>query len=654
MVDETGWRLSVRDINVLILTLSLLGALAIPAIEYGRSASHKQTCANHLRQLGVALQSYHDQFGSLPPAATWSGEPLNLARFMKLPRPVDAVRENWVQMLLPFLDEEPLALQFDKSVALSNEANVIPRTTELPVMLCPSDPYNGSDNHHERVLLSGETAKFARGNYGINGGSHHFMDSPGWLTNPRINGCHFTADLETRSFQWWGDGVAGINRSFSFDDFENGRSTLVLLDELRAGVAPVDPRGVWSLGTIGGSITWAHGVNGDAFGPNATHVDADDVTGCRELHEQVGRPFLIKEGMTCCSHCDRSDQATSRSKHTGGVNVLLADGAVRFVGNHVSPSLWQVMHSRETPEGILDATDESSFNELVSKRENTEKHFDNEGGLAAGDGAQDVFTNSVGMSFTLLPAGGFMMGVPDKNNQWPYPDEVAVKHEVQLTSPFYCGTHEVTQKQFMEVMGYNPSWHANVPTMPGEPANQGEQSEQSGLDRPVENVTWDEANKFCRKLSARPEEIETGLRYRLLTEAEWEYGCRSGSSEPYPFNPNWDERAYQTGIIAGKAWTATPLPIMPVGSFPPNPFGLCDMRGNVYEWTADWFARDYYLWSSKKNPQGPATGYLKVVRGWDWRYVGTYCKNDYLATAPWKRSRFLGFRVVCERLPQTE
>src|SRR5690606_15083633 len=131
--------------------------------------------------------------------------------------------------------------------------------------------------------------------------------------------------------------------------------------------------------------------------------------------------------------------------------------------------------------------------------------------------------------------------------------------------------------------------------------------------------------------------------YRLPTEAEWEYACRAGKSESY----RW-VRQRAAGDRSGEAaGISPPLPLAPVGSYPPNPLGLYDLRGNAWEWTADWFDRDYYARSPVNEPQGPAIGDLKVVRGGDWRFVGENCHIDYPLLPPWKASPVVGFRVVC-------
>lgn len=161
---------------------------------------------------------------------------------------------------------------------------------------------------------------------------------------------------------------------------------------------------------------------------------------------------------------------------------------------------------------------------------------------------------------------------------------------------------------------------------------------------PMTNVTWQAANTFCQRLSAMPEEQAASRTYRLPTEAEWEYACRSGSREA-ALGSNRTANVEVNGESAGHL---PGLELAPVGSFASNQFGLHDMRGNAWEWTADWYDRDYYARSRVDDPAGPANGYLKVVRGSDWRFVGEPCLIDYHVMPPWKSNPFVGFRIVCE------
>jgi formylglycine-generating enzyme required for sulfatase activity len=140
-------------------------------------------------------------------------------------------------------------------------------------------------------------------------------------------------------------------------------------------------------------------------------------------------------------------------------------------------------------------------------------------------------TNSIGMMLVRIPRGTFTMGSPvDEKDREPHDKGSEQQHEVEITKDFWLGVHEVTQKEFKAVMGYNPSFHStDGEGKPGvkygwKPAGGKKMVARNTDDFPVENVSWDEAVDFCKKLSAR--EPKLGRLYRLPTEAEWEYACR--------------------------------------------------------------------------------------------------------------------------------
>jgi formylglycine-generating enzyme required for sulfatase activity len=234
------------------------------------------------------------------------------------------------------------------------------------------------------------------------------------------------------------------------------------------------------------------------------------------------------------------------------------------------------------------------------------------------------------MQFVRLPPGKFVMGLPDEeiNSVFDH-DDAAVPHEVELTQPVWMAVCEVTRSDYDSVTFSRP--------------NDGETESEADRGMPVSDVTWDDAAEFCERLSALPDEVAAGRSYRLPTEAEWEYACRAGRSEPRIHVP---ER--QPGDASGEnAMKSPPLPITRVGTNAPNEFGLFDMRGNVWEWCSDWSHPDYYAQSPLQDPSGPDRGYLKVVRGSDWLYVGQRCTLGFRATEPWLKSPFIGFRIVC-------
>ena len=198
-------------------------------------------------------------------------------------------------------------------------------------------------------------------------------------------------------------------------------------------------------------------------------------------------------------------------------------------------------------------------------------------------------------------------------------------HKVTLTKPFYMGKFPVTQEQYQLVMGANPSYF------------QGDKIKGGGGSgkHPVEQVSWDDAQEFCKRLSA-----SSGRTVRLPTEAEWEYACRAGSGAKYCFGD--DE-----GKLGDYAWYSANSgnATHPVGEKKPNKFGLYDMHGNVWEWCQDWYG-DYPA-KAVKNPAGPAAGVCRVLRGGSWDYYPGLCWSagrvrDY----PDDRRYCIGFRVV--------
>ena len=621
--------LSRLDVVVISAVLMVGLALVCPWIVSSREAARRSHCERNLQRWGMALHAYHDQFQRLPPAAIWTTSEMQSLALHLSKRHDVFTRANWALLVLPFAGENEFSFQFDATVPIAAPRNVGIREASLASMICPADDYNRSDNPHVFEPAQNQTIRYARGNYAINGGTHCFKTEEGSTAIATGDHSHLVMDRERREFRFWGNGIAGINQSFSLDDFENGQSTLVALEEIRAGIHAVDPRGAWALGQIAASITWAHGVNGDDYGPNNPHPRSDDICGCGKLHELLGKETLEREGMPCVSYLDHNQNATSRSRHPGGVNALFLDGAVRFISDRVDPGLWHVMHSRETPRNVLA---DDFANSLMQIGPAPEAPANRSQVAPAGGEVLSTLENSLGMEFVAISRGEFTMGLPDAGNEGGMPEECPA-HHVRLTHPFFLGTREVTQRQFEQIMEWNPSFYRSDVGVTTTTDN-----------FPVEQVTWNEARDFCRKLGELPDERMAGRRYRLPTEAEWEFASRSGSVEPYL----WHGKRV-TGDESGEAAGIQPeLPIKPVGSYPPNSLGLYDMRGNVWEWCADWFDRDYYARSPVDDPQGPARGFIKVVRGGDWTFVGEGCKINYPMLAPWKSSRAIGFRVVCE------
>jgi prepilin-type processing-associated H-X9-DG protein len=640
--------LSRIDLLVAAMSVCLLASLTFSAFPSVREVARNHQCRANLSRLGMALHSYHDVHGSLPPAAFWVAGNTNLYRFLR-ERPVEVTHQNWFQLLLSLAGETNTADLFQVNANVTDPLNGNGRMARPSIATCPSDAYNRQDNPYVLVRSDGSEAKFARGNYAINGGTHWFSDAPGWLSCPRPNGLQFVYDLRTREYQLFGNGVAGFNKCFSFKDFDNGLSTLVGVEEVRAGIASIDPRGVWALGQIAGSVTWAHGANGDDGGPNCSNPSADDVLRGDELVRHFGVDRLVEMGMATCNHCIQNLQATSRSMHPGCVNVLFLDGSVRRVADAIDLGLWHVLHSRDTPASVLESLPDAALDggdELGgSHAPLTDQKQDLATILGGGTGRLSFqVENSIGMQYCFVKPGSFVMGIPNKDYRGPVPYD-APEHPVQISRGFYMGKCEVTQRQFRTVMGFNPSFHSND----SEVAKHLHLNlPKDTTELPVENVTWFEAEQFCRKLSHLSAERLAGRTYRLPTEAEWEYSCRAGKSGAQSFDPNRDG-SDKSGINAGKEWIDPQEIPQVVGSFPANPFGLHDMCGNVHEWCGDWFGKNYYAHSPTVDPQGPTGGYLKVIRGWHWIFTGPLCVTNITAE-PWRKSPYVGFRVVETRV----
>ncbi|MBC8875268.1 MAG: formylglycine-generating enzyme family protein [Planctomycetes bacterium] len=235
-------------------------------------------------------------------------------------------------------------------------------------------------------------------------------------------------------------------------------------------------------------------------------------------------------------------------------------------------------------------------------------------------------TNSIGMKLKLIPAGEFMMGTRDYLES-----HFGLRHKVRITKPFYIGVYEVTQAEYEKVMGKNPSVHSKG----GRYANRVPEKDTSR--HPVENVLWDEAAEFCKRLSAKE-----GKAYRLPTEAEWEYACRAGTTTRWICGndqANVGEYAWHRGNAGMKTH--------PVGEKKPNAYGLHDMHGNVSEWCADW--RGPYASEEVSDPSGPETGSNRVHRGGAWCFGDLVCRSSLRSwLEPTYRFSSIGFRVATD------
>ncbi len=249
--------------------------------------------------------------------------------------------------------------------------------------------------------------------------------------------------------------------------------------------------------------------------------------------------------------------------------------------------------------------------------------------------------NSIGMKLVRIEPGTFVMGLDEELSKAVGPDQplggpMYVPHRVRLTKPYYLGAFEVTNQQYdlydAEHKHHRPDYQL------GHDSN----------NEPVEPITWREAQLFCRWLSAKE-----GRLYRLPTEAEWEYACRAGTTNRAYWGGDYLDRtkANLGGVGLKKYhlhWTDDGFEYTaPVGSFPPNPWGLYDMLGNSFEFVQDWYS--VFATNDVVDPQGPPTGHCRVGKGGNWNTVLTYISSALRdGDDPGDVKDTRGFRVVCE------
>jgi len=267
---------------------------------------------------------------------------------------------------------------------------------------------------------------------------------------------------------------------------------------------------------------------------------------------------------------------------------------------------------------------------------------------APGDSPEKVtvsrfdWVNPVGMKFIRIEAGEFMMGSPVVEGRGTIRGEDEILHRVRISRPFLLGATEVTQGQWEKVMGTRP-WA-------------GRRFVREGENYPAVYVTWQDCTDFCTRLGR-----DGKATYRLPTEAEWEYACRAGTQGAFSFDLKRVKESKRLKHYAafggfGLGPEEKHAPPVPAAS-EPNPWGLYDMHGSLWEWCRDWYG-PYRVGEGKKpvtDPGGPATGEMRLARGGSWFNEIIHCRcAGRLPLPPEAAKDSLGFRVVAVEWPGRE
>jgi len=325
---------------VVIAIIAILIGLLLPAVQKVREAAARMKCSNNIKQLVLACHNYESAYQKFPEGVQFigTGNVLNANSGAG-----NAWGPNWAVFILPYIEQGPLYNQWSTGITtfrssggaastltgnaswtgLGNSLGLTPLVqTKVPTMLCPSD--NGQDVMFlENKGGNYSNTQWARGNYGANFGPAQPNQTIGGLT-PNV-----TPSGASTSYP--AGGVFAVNWGARMADIQagDGTSNTIMINELRVGFDATDRHGTWAMGFAGASITAAHGAGDDPL-PNSGNSCSDDVEGAPDHPE-------VKMGNW--SSCP-SQQATARSRHTGGVNAGLADGSVRFVRDTIRGDVW--------------------------------------------------------------------------------------------------------------------------------------------------------------------------------------------------------------------------------------------------------------------------------------------------------------------------
>ena len=314
------------ELLVVIAIIGVLVSLLLPAVNAAREAARRTQCMNNIRNLAIAMNTYHDAQGGFPPATLARKDSTDFRSDLNA---FISGREyaNWAVLLLPFFEEQALYDSFrlyrpnGDPELLRHPDNERARGQDIAIMLCPSDSGSG-----KRMSLSG--GNWARGNYAIN--AAQFFPGTCQLSD---DDCNAGGQVERHGNRPHSRGFAVVRDPYKVRHIKDGLSKTIMLAEMRVGLSDRDRRGTWAMGMIGSSIHWRHASN-RVNSPNSCMPGDDDLRNASDVIADVGEATLT----TNCMMPDSwgfSAQSVVRSNHAGGVTVAMGDASVRFISDFI-------------------------------------------------------------------------------------------------------------------------------------------------------------------------------------------------------------------------------------------------------------------------------------------------------------------------------
>jgi len=333
------------ELLVVIAIIGILVALLLPAIQAAREAARRSQCQANIHNVALAVLNFESAQKTLPAGMTFDAKQGGSIQTLTKYGP------NWIISVLPYMEEQAVRDAFDPKVFQkfqvavndpgTNNVNVTARGTTIPVLLCPSDPFN-------KVPYKGHGGNWGRTDYAANAGRAFIYGAVQAAENPNPPPTYMSGPDAPGNNAGWTDacqrGVMGPNESVKLKGIADGTSKTFMVGEIRAGMTEGDGRGVWALGHAGPSLLAMYGSGGDDQGPNQPDYRADDVvsdvcsTGSGLCQTSPPPNGLTQPENMNCSGGGTFDQQTMRSKHPGGVQAAFCDGSVQFISDDVESS----------------------------------------------------------------------------------------------------------------------------------------------------------------------------------------------------------------------------------------------------------------------------------------------------------------------------